>query len=858
MHDELDTIKTLQAPFEDLGYHTHNSRNNPCPMHAGSDHLSIWTDADGVIRYKCHNPAGIPDEDATGTIIDLWMVERGLSVEDAIGELKAKYGSGESTGYSTHVPQKRPEPVEVIRPQTTEKTLPPVEWIEYNGRQVQGMMRKRDKGGWEALFFDQATSIDTVACEYNGKLHGFATARWDLPDGKFVRPMHFDGTEWQTGMGITRNHRRPLYKLSELAAAGQQTVYIVEGEKCMHALQKALNKCKGDAFFAGEDESKYEAIVTTYLQGGAGVTDLYCLHDKQVIIVPDMDEPGAKKAHQLALNMPHNDIRVLWPESNPNIDLLPENNGKDIADFLEEASFNVKKFLGRPGVHPRDIFEFEPETSLAVTRQWYDDSKVRNYYTVSRTTEEGKTKTSKHKVQMREIIDTIHNLVDEWPRMIGPYLAAQGPHWGDVAAPDKAINFIENSTDLSSWLQLTTNVVWSDSQVWLDGEKTRAANFGELLSALKDQSKHNYTSYKTIPHHPPLPNTIYTADVEPGDGRYLEEFISKLNPETELDRQLLESAVLTPFWGGPPGQRPAFVLTTDHGRGVGKSTTIEAIAKIYDGSIQVQEDEEWNQVTQRLLTPGSMKKRVLFIDNMKKMLDRGGLEAAITRDEISGKRMYEGDATIPNYFTWFMSANTPELSTDLASRSVVIKIGPKKHDFDFKKWFSVFLVRHHEQIIADIKARFLEEPKSSIDKNSRFPAWDEDIMTKFENADELMSLIASRKGDVDEEAKDAHRTYDAICELISARGLDPETDKVHIPIDTLKQTVGDLWATKGKDLRSGKAFWNHWKKISVQPFVKIKWKKGKFRDDRGLWWNVDQPGEKVSLTNLDYAGDVVF
>lgn len=835
MSDDLFFLKTLDEPYYDQGLTVGNHKNNPCPFHGGSDHMSIWESSDGTILWKCHNPGSMDRDDAKGTIIDLWMHINAMDLKDAIEDLKARYMPGYSSDDPLPTKIERPPKPDKIYPTPTDRDPPELDAVDYDGEPIKGVWYK-DGDAWSVRYFSEASYISQVTVEYEGKLHSMVSARWDDEDGKFMRPVHWaeDAGVWRTGLGLKSHMQRPVYKHKEIAESSGKTVIIVEGEKCMTRLQSAIDELKDMSFFDGDDHDYSQYIVTSCVQGGVNYTDWSPLEDHSVIIMPDMDEPGIKKVKSIFMAAPHRNISVLWPRANPDVDKLPENGGYDVADFIEEEGSSVSALLRRDGVHPDHLFDEEGTSAEDMpARSFNPDAHVRNFTQHHYLDENGNEKTAKHFVPLPRVVNTIHNLYDDWPRVVNDELVIPGRDWGKVGGT-KAVNRIDKAGELSSWLYRTSSVYWTDGQVVQGaGEKVRSLNFGDVLHALKDQTKHDYRGVQTIPHQPPVKNMLYSSDITPGDGRALREIVDVFNADSELDRKLLECALLTPLWGGGPGRRPAFVISTDHGRGVGKSATVEMIAKAYHGSLQIQEGEEWDDVMGRIFSDEALQKRILFIDNLKGLMDSGAMEGAITRHEISGHKLYQGEKTVPNYFTWFISANTPELSTDLAERAVVIKIGPKP-DFDFDSWFEDFFANKHLQLLRDIKARLLEEDRCSLNQTSRFRSWEEAMLTRFENGNELFKLIENRRGKVDAEAQDALKTKEMIEDLLTAKGFDPRSDKVIIGTDTLTSALANLW---GVDNITPKGFWSHWKKIKIQPFLHGRGEKGRYGQYRGLVWN---------------------
>ena len=99
--------------------------------------------------------------------------------------------------------------------------------------------------------------------------------RWDTPEGKTIRPVSLNGTNWVIGgMPVPR----PLYYLPELGSAHR--VYICEGEKVADAVRSI-----GLAATTSPHGSK-----------SAGKADWSPLAGKECMILPDHDDAGGRYA----------------------------------------------------------------------------------------------------------------------------------------------------------------------------------------------------------------------------------------------------------------------------------------------------------------------------------------------------------------------------------------------------------------------------------------------------------------------------------------------------------------------------------------------------------------------------------
>lgn len=237
------------------------------------------------------------------------------------------------------------------------------------------------------------------------------------------------------------------------------------------------------------------------------------------------------------------------------------------------------------------------------------------------------------------------------------------------------LRWLRTQNALFAWLgcQFRNGVAW--------GEGVDMVSKGEYLAHLQATAQH-YDAVEPYPHEPLLPRHYYAHPLPTGgDGTALAGLLKRFCPQTELDKALIEAAFLTALWGGTPGSRPAFLVTSDaeddngKGRGVGKSKLAQMIAQLCGGLLDFKASTEADEICKRLLSPEGRLRRVTLIDNIKSLhFSWDTLEAMITSDTISGRQMYQGEGRRPNTLVWFLTINGANLSKDLAQRVIVIKL----------------------------------------------------------------------------------------------------------------------------------------------------------------------------------------
>jgi 5S rRNA maturation endonuclease (ribonuclease M5) len=151
----------------------------------------------------------------------------------------------------------------------------------------------------------------------------FEVARFEPKDFRQRRPDGHGGWDWKLG-----NTPRVLYRLPRVSAAAEagELVFVVEGEKDVHALERLGLTATCNAMGAG----KWRAEYSRSLRGA------------RVVVVPDCDQPGREHALKAAraLDGAGCDARIL--------DLAPErDDGHDVADWLADASSEAERTEAR-------------------------------------------------------------------------------------------------------------------------------------------------------------------------------------------------------------------------------------------------------------------------------------------------------------------------------------------------------------------------------------------------------------------------------------------------------------------------------------------------------------------------------
>lgn len=421
-----------------------------------------------------------------------------------------------------------------------------------------------------------------------------------------------------------------------------------------------------------------------------------------------------------------------------------------------------------------------------------------------RANDKGEVKRVKLMLNADEILNCITRKTGEWPRRLCDLIFVPGR--------DGAPRVLTTHNQLFAWLMSFFEINWTDGVVSAtNGDERTPVDQGKFFEFCRQNAKHVYDSIAPYPHCPSRPDTYYFAyELSDDNDASFNELISRFNPETELDRQLLIAALLTPGWGGPPGARPAFLLMSEHGPGSGKTATAEAIIQTWqDEPFTISATERnWDRARGRFLSDSALLQRCVLIDNVKSELGGNELEQLITGTVIDGHKLHVGHMSRPNLFTWFITMNSPTLSKDLAERAIIIRIGSQKHDVDFKSWSMKFIEERRPYLITSILKRLKRDVPDYVlpsQFNDRWVAWRNEVLAKVtpnvEALKTVMKEVLTRRGQYNAELDDATHIYGEVLQLLKEKHIDPNTSYVKIQAEVLCRRIMER---VNKDIKSVK------------------------------------------------------
>jgi len=383
----------------------------------------------------------------------------------------------------------------------------------------------------------------------------------------------------------------------------------------------------------------------------------------------------------------------------------------------------------------------------------------------------------KRALTMFDLDASLRRVADGWPKRVGDVLFVEGE--------GRKPRYLKTPASLFAWLDRRCRVNWTKGASFISQER-----FFEDRRAEAEA----FDVIEGLPHFPPAPGVYYMHEPIPeGDGSKLERLLDFFAPETPHDRQLIKALILTLFWGGPPGARPAFIIQgpKDDGErmgvGVGKSKGSQILAEeLVGGYVSLdQREPDIEALKTRLLSNESGRKRVGLVDNLKThKFSCGGLEGLITDSNLSGRALYSGEGARPNRMVWIFTVNGARVSKDIAERSIFVRLARPKYRPGWETEVRTFIRENRQAIMADVRLA-LESPGdeafASRDAPIRWADWCREVLSKVEYPSSVVTLAAARQSEHDADSEGRAALIDHFRERLAERGHDPDTCKVLIP-----------------------------------------------------------------------------
>jgi hypothetical protein len=394
-----------------------------------------------------------------------------------------------------------------------------------------------------------------------------------------------------------------------------------------------------------------------------------------------------------------------------------------------------------------------------------------------------------------------------WPKVVGGSVLVPRVIGEPVDGWEDLVELVDEG-EFSAWLQTAVGPLnFRKDQLSVRGVEGRvkAVGLGDLYQwvAKVGQGVERYASVEFLPHWPMREDVLYLGGWTDegwgwgGDGEALREWAGALNAETEVDRAGMVVALLTLFSGVGPGGRPAFVFTSEHGKGSGKTSTAEMIALVAGGCVQVKHRVD-DRVLGAFFSESARGKRVVLVDNIKGGLSDPLMESLITAREVQGHKLYSGHSSVVNGYTWMFTSNTPQVSADLASRAVVLKVGRQRAGVDYRGWAERFVRERGRELVGDCLA-VLQEADQMPEYGGlrgRFGEWEDRVLRTVRAAEAVALVSRERAEEMDQDAEIAGILAEEVEGRLRRAGVEGPVYGVVVPWETVLEA---LEAVMGKE-----------------------------------------------------------
>ena len=342
----------------------------------------------------------------------------------------------------------------------------------------------------------------------------------------------------------------PLYNLPVISAA--PWAVIVEGEKDADSLIAvgipATTVCGGAKKWRDEYTSEFDG--------------------KDVVILPDNDEPGREHAELIAGKLLKRNrvksVRIVKTSDAPK---------GDVTDFFNEGhSWNdvAEKIAHSPALSAQDLGTGRLSFSVEEAKQ-ANAMPFRNFTPETRETPGQRKRVVKTPRQINSLISDVHRRFLGFPRKVGEQMFDHDRDTGRITAIDKPAT-------LFAWIQRKSgqNVEWAKEEGCVSRE--------ELFEGLAADAI-RYEAISAVPDWPPRQDVYYSCgELPPPDPEHRRFFqlIDRFCPAGPEYRPILMALFAAPLFYISGVPRPLWVIDSIDGAGSGKTTIVDGMAALYD------------------------------------------------------------------------------------------------------------------------------------------------------------------------------------------------------------------------------------------------------------------------------------
>lgn len=658
-----------------------------------------------------------------------------------------------------------------------------------------------------------------------------AVERWEHPEHKKEFVQRGPDPDSYGIKGI----KTLLYRLNEWKDS--QNVCLCEGEKDANTLISMGYHATTNNSGAGNWDPSY----TEMLRG------------KNVAIFIDNDEAGRMREEFLAweLRDAADKIRIVRFDG--------EADGFDVTDYYNKyGPDKLVEHIKNSPILDKNIITSPADDMLAISKaKEANRYNLRNYYEHREADDTIKFVAKK----AHEIIEDFNLRFLGFPRRVGAFCLFD--HNRDTGE----IEFLRNSEALFAWAARKSKrlIEWKSGHGFVPKK--------EFYHTIEQESK-RYEEISYAPSWPARQDVYYAhPQLPPPDPehRYFHRFVDMFHLESVSSKIVVQSLIASPLWFIPGVPRPSYVIDSNVGRGSGKTTIPEMVAKLYNSSVLEttlgQLRRNYDEFAKRVVSQEGRKKRIVLADNVTGRFESPEWAQLITADSISGRPAYGyGEESRPNNLVYVITANSAIVDPDIASRSLYAFTARPDYNDTWKQELLEMITNDRYRIIADIIDILESHQPFDNSACTRFPEFETNVLQAFcgdlGSYDEVIKFIKNASAESNLDTEYIGRIRDTISATLLDLGIGDEesvffrTDAIEDMFahqkfydGTIPQLIRDL-AKQGSleevDLRYG--LWPHHDSEKCPRRRGIMWKFSKARATRIV--GIDRRGKLAEIHSL--------
>ena len=475
------------------------------------------------------------------------------------------------------------------------------------------------------------------------------------------------------------------------------------------------------------------------------------LAGKDIILLPDNDPVGIMHLNLVgkSLQGKARSIRVL---------VLSKAEKGDVTDWRDREGGSKEAFLNLMKQAPAWIEPRHDDIALAEAKE-ANQKPFRNYLP-EKLQEGNRTKIVKRPRVIGELVKEAHLRFLGFPRRIGGSLF-------DHDLETDEIIYLDRTSGLFSWMGLKAN----NHVVWTRGDEftTKEEFFAGMLAQAR-----SYESISKVPDWPRRDDVYYShpelPDPDPGH-KHFKGLISFFKPASDEYRILLKALFTAPIFYRPGIPCPLWILDSDDGAGVGKTTVAEAVSFLYDcPPVSVSKNtmkQGFDDVIKRLVSDTGRLARVFLLDNVTGNFRSDELSSLITQGAITGRAAYgRGEVSRPNNLTYVITANSASIDNDIAVRAFFIFLRRSNVNATWKQALWDYIRRWRLYIFADIIDMLSNHEPFQAQPRTRFPEFEMQILAPYCEDESQLGRVLDAMDSVREEANKEEEIAHHIREII--------------------------------------------------------------------------------------------